>query len=179
MNAAAPQNNKISSPLVQKPRLDPSVLAILKDDEKILRVAKIHSGIYWKSIAVGIIAIVMLFGPLFNLGVFMCLVTLILFTIATLYKHYLLLVLTDKRVLLRHGILRVDTIQIRHSRIESVETERTIMGQILGYASVVVYGTGSRITAIPFIADALEFRVEMDERLGAYEDKVTGDDLAN
>ena len=107
-------------------------------------------------------------------GIFLAGVAVLMFIIASLYKHFLLLVLTDKRVFLRYGILRVDTIQIRHSRIESVETEKTIMGQILGYAAVVIYGTGSRRTAIPFIADALEFRNELDERLNQYEESAAG-----
>lgn len=151
-----------------------AVEALLQPEETVLRVAQIHWGIYWKSAAVAIIAFLMLFSILFNLGVFLAGVAVLMFIIASLYKYFLLLVLTDKRVFLRYGILRVDTIQIRHSRIESVETEKTIMGQILGYAAVVIYGTGSRRTAIPFIADALEFRNELDERLNQYEESAAG-----
>lgn len=151
------------------------IKALLHDDEHIIRVATIHPGIYWKTCAMGVLTFILIIYPFtFNLGVFAALVTLVMFSLATLYKHFLLLALTNKRVFLRHGIIRVDTIQIRHSRIESVETERTIMGQILGYASVVIFGTGSRNTAIPFIADALAFRNELDECLNLYEDKTTG-----
>ncbi len=169
MNTARPQST-MGGMIV------PSVVKeLLRKDEQVLRVAQIHRGIYWKTAFVGALTLFLLFTPLFNLGVFLALVTVIMFTIATLYKHFLLLVLTNRRVFLRYGIVRVDTIQIRHSRIESVETERTIMGQILGYAAVVIYGTGSRTTAIPFIADALEFRNELDEMLSAYEDSVRND----
>ncbi len=147
------------------------VQTLLQGDEKVIRVAQIHGGIYWKTVSVGVIAFLMLFSKtLFTLGVYLGFVAVIMFIIASLYKNFLLLVLTDKRVFLRHGILRVDTIQIRHSRIESVETEKTITGRLLGYAAVVIYGTGSRRTAIPFIADALEFRNELDERLSAFEE---------
>ncbi len=168
MTQARPNTKKTMS---DQRMLDPGVASMIKDDEKVIRVAQIHWGIYWKAAAVGVIALLLLISAFFRpLGIFMALVVFIMFSLATLYKHFLLLVLTDKRVFLRHGILRVDTIQIRHSRIESVETERTIMGLILGYAAVVIYGTGSRRTAIPFIADALEFRNELDEMLTAYEE---------
>ena len=139
----------VKKPLSDNRQIDPAILSLIKEDEKIIRVAQIHWGIYWKTMAVAVIALLMLISPLFNLGVFMAFVAFVMFTLATLYKNFLLLVLTDKRVFLRYGIIRVDTIQIRHSRIESVETERTIMGQLLGYAAVVIYGTGSRRTAIP------------------------------
>lgn len=157
----------------QRGEVDQHIKALIKDNEKVVRVAQIHRGIYWKSVCVGLIAALLLMSPLFNLGVFLALVAIIMFGFAWLYKRFLVLVLTDSRIFLRHGILRVDTIQIRHSRIESVETERTIMGQILGYAAVVVYGTGSRRTAIPYIADALEFRNELDEFLSHYEENTS------
>lgn len=152
-----------------------AVQSLLQENEQVLRVAQIHWGIYWKAIAVGIIAVLLLLSPImFNLGVFLAGVAVLMFIIEALYKYFLLLVLTDKRVFLRYGILRIDTIQIRHSRIESVETEKTIMGRILGYAAVVIYGTGSRRTAIPFIADATEFRNELDEMLNQYEESAAG-----
>lgn len=157
------------------PPVPEAVKALIKDDEKVIRVATIHWGIYWKAVAVAFIAILLLITPaVFNLGVFLAGVTVIMAGLAWLTKSFLLLVLTDKRVFLRHGILRVDTIQIRHSRIESVETEKPLMGQILGYAAVVIYGTGSRQTAIPYIADALAFRNELDEMLSRYEDRAAG-----
>ena len=159
---------------VRRIDVHPAVQDLLRPEERVIRIAKIHWGIYWKSTFTGIVALLLLINPaVFPLGVFMSFVTVIMFAFATLYKHFLLLVLTDKRVFLRHGIVRLDMIQIRHSRIESVETERTIPGMILGFAALVIYGTGSRRTAIPFIADALEFRNELDEMLSAYEDKVT------
>ena len=170
----APKQAKQSVPphkRFQNKQSSEGIHALLQEGEEILRVATIHPGIYWKTVAVGIIALILIINiPTFNLGIFVAFVAFVMFCLATLYKHFLLLVLTNRRVFLRHGILRVDTIQIRHSRIESVETERTIMGQILGYASVVIMGTGSRNTAIPFIADALAFRNELDECLNTYED---------
>lgn len=150
----------------------PQVSQLLQPEEKILRIASIHPGIYWKAAAVGLMAVPLLLSPfLFRLGVLLAVVAAIMATLATLYRGALMLVLTDKRVFLRHGILRVDMVQIRHSRIESVETERTIMGQILGYATVVITGTGSRVSAIPYIADALPFRNELDDMISRYEER--------
>lgn len=166
-----PPREKISKRNARGPKpLDAHIQALLKDDERVVRVAQIHWGIYWKSFAVAVIAVLLLLTPAYVLGYYLGFVAFVMFGFAWLYKRFLMLVLTDTRVFLRHGIIRVDTIQIRHSRIESVETERTIMGQILGYAAVVIYGTGSRRTAIPFIADALEFRNELDELLSEYEE---------
>ena len=107
----------------------------------------------------------MLFGPLFNLGVFFMFVSLIMLSIAFLTRYYLLLALTDERVIIRHGIINLDTIELPHSRIESVELARTIMARLLGYSTVMITGTGSRRTAVPFIADAHLFRAALDDIL--------------
>ena len=77
----------------------------------------------------------------------------------------LLLALTDERVIIRHGIINLDTIELPHSRIESVELARTIMARLLGYSTVMITGTGSRRTAVPFIADAHLFRAALDDIL--------------
>ncbi|MCB9991297.1 MAG: PH domain-containing protein [Rhodospirillales bacterium] len=160
----------MKAPARDRKQPDPAIQSLIKPDEKVIRVATIHPGIYWKTVCVAILAFLLILTPVRNLGFFLAFVALVMYVLASMYKKFLVLVLTDKRVFLRHGILRVDTIQIRHSRIESVETERTITGQLLGYAAVVIYGTGSRRTAIPFIADALEFRNELDEMLAEYEE---------
>ena len=143
--------------------------SMLTPDEKILNHATISPGIYWKGIAVLAIALLLcLKAP--PLGLFMLLVTVIILTIAHLTKHFLLLAATNKRVIMRAGIMNLDVIQLRYSKIESVELAWTIIGQFLGYATVVITGTGSRVVMIPFVADALQFREAVNQQLMARED---------
>lgn len=130
-------------------------------DEKIVRIARFSNGIYWKSAAVGVFAVFLLI-TVFNLGVFMLLVAGLMFGAAYMTKHYLLLILTNRRVLVRSGLIKMDTVQLPIERIESVELERTIPGMILGYAGVVLTGTGSRMMAVPFVDRPQEFRRAAD-----------------
>ena len=65
-------------------------------------------------------------------------------------------------MLLRYGIIKLEVVQIHHRKIESVELGWTILGQILGYASVMITGTGSRVSVIPWIANAPQFRKELE-----------------
>ncbi len=108
---------------------------------------------------------------MFNLGVFLLLVSFIMFLVARMTKHYLLLVLTDQRVIIRAGILNLETIQFHYSKIESVEINWTPMGRALGYGTVFISGTGSRVIAVPFIGNALEFRSTVDSLMTRQEDK--------
>ncbi|MDH5723805.1 MAG: PH domain-containing protein, partial [Alphaproteobacteria bacterium] len=113
--------------------------------------------LYWKSVAMLIFSllvgmVIMQFGILFMI------VGAIMLIVSILTKHYLLLVITNKRVLARYGLLQMDIVDIRLSKVESIDLERMLPGHIFGYANVVVMGTGQRIIRIPFIKNANDFR---------------------
>lgn len=137
---------------------------LLLEGEQVVRIAQIHPAIYWKGGVLAVIAILcmILFPAAMNLWLFLLFVAGILLIFATLTKHFLMLALTNKRVLLRYGIIKLEVVQIHHRKIESVELGWTILGQILGYASVMITGTGSRVSVIPWIANAPQFRKELE-----------------
>lgn len=157
-----PVSPKAPNQILKERRQEAFLRAQLREGEEVVRIADIHAGIYWKSAALLLLSLFLL-TTLFNLGVFMMIVTIIVFSAAYLAKYYLFLAVTTQRVLIRHGIINLDTIDMPHERIESVELARTIMGRLLGYATVVISGTGSRVAIIPFIADAESFRAAVDE----------------
>lgn len=147
--------------------------SMLMEDEKMLRVAAISPGIYWKGLTILVIAI-LLFLKWPPLGILLLVVSGLMLLIAYLTKHFLLLAATDKRVFIRSGIINLDVIQMRYSKIESVELAWTLMGQFLGYASVVITGTGNRVTIIPFVADGIQFREVMTKILLEKDDRLEG-----
>lgn len=175
MTASSPNN--IQAVRRNREFLTPSAPAfamaesMLLPNERLVRVASISPGIYWKGIALFVISLIVMVLA-FPLGVFLCLVSLMMLGLAFLARAYLLLAATDKRVIVRHGILFLDIIQLRYSKIESVELAWTLIGELLGYASVVITGTGNRVTVIPFVSDAVEFRRAMNEILLARESSV-------
>lgn len=140
------------------------IAQLLLDGEQVVRIATIHPAIYWKGGVLGVIAILcmILFPGAMNLWLFLLFVAGVLLIFAALTKHFLMLALTNKRVLFRYGIIKMDVVQIHHRKIESVELGWTILGQILGYASVMITGTGSRVSVIPYIANAPQFRSELE-----------------
>lgn len=145
---------------------------LLEGETLILR-GTIHKAIYWKSVVVLLLAIFLLFKA-FNLGVFMLFVAGVMISMAVLTERYLVLILTDKRVIVRAGITFVELIEIRHSQIESVELSYTIPGQIFGYAIVVIAGTGRRTVMVPFISNAIEFRKGLENILMKREEMPRG-----
>ena len=63
----------------------------------------------------------------------------------------------------------MDVVDIRLSKIESIDLERMLPGHIFGYASVVVMGTGNRLIRVPYIGNAEFFRRYYNEMVLADE----------
>ena len=147
----------------------PADVSVLPD-EKLIRVAEFHWGIYWKGLVVLAIGLLVA-TQVWTMGLYIMVIAGLMLGTSYLTKHYLLLILTDKRLLVRTGIIRMDTVQMALERIESVELERTIPGMILGYAAVVITGTGSRVVAVPFVDMPHAFRRLTDEQIYAFNNK--------
>ena len=68
------------------------------------------------------------------------------------------LVITDRRVLIKTGIVRRQTLEMFISKIESIAVDQGFFGRMFDYGSVVVRGTGGFEQAFEAIAAPLEFR---------------------
>lgn len=136
-------------------------------DERVVKVATFSNGIYWKSGAVFLFSLILMM-KVQNLGIFLMLVAGVMFGLAYITRHYMVLILTNKRILVRSGLIRMDTIQLPIERIESVELERTLPGLALGYASVILTGTGSRVMGVPYVDQPHIFRRLTDQVIYKY-----------
>ena len=149
---------KSSSPIKKRKSFsDVALEDVLVAGEEVVLRAEIHNAIFWRPVAVLIFA-ALVFTQVPQLGLFLFCVGLVHLGITWTVKHFLLLVITNKRVLVRYGILQMDVIDIRFDKIESIELERMLPGHIFNYANVVIMGTGQRLIRIPFVANGPAFR---------------------
>ncbi len=131
--------------------------------ENVMVRAEISNGIYWKAGAVFIIALLFAFIAI-PLGVILAVFGLALVTTAVLKKEILMLVVTNKRIFVRYGILQVDVVDLHFDKIESIELERMLPGYLMGYANVVIMGTGNRYIVIPYVANPVQIRRAFNEQ---------------
>lgn len=141
-----------------------NVLPGLRENETVLTQTVISNAIYWKGIAVLILAIILLFVA-YQLAIFISIVAFIILAFAYIRKHFYLLVVTNQRILVRSGVLLADMIQLQFTRIESVETQTTLIGQLFGYTTLMVSGTGSRLAFLPFVENAHSVQSIINELL--------------
>tara|TARA_R110001592_G_scaffold79054_2_gene236729 strand:- start:1500 stop:2084 length:585 start_codon:yes stop_codon:yes gene_type:complete len=147
---------------------DREIAKMLVSGEEVILQAKLHWAIYWKATAVLVFAL-LLFIYIPPLGMLAGLCGVFLLCVAILTQHFLILTITNKRVLARYGLLQMDVVDIRLSKVESIDLERMLPGHMLGYASVVVMGTGQRLIRIQYIANAESFRRYYNEMVLAEE----------
>jgi uncharacterized membrane protein YdbT with pleckstrin-like domain len=76
---------------------------------------------------------------------------------------------TNKRMVIKTGILSRRTYEILLSKIESIHVEEGLLGRVLGYGSVVVCGTGGTPTPFHQIANPLELRRQVRHQIEVYQ----------
>ncbi len=143
----------------------PSFEERLLPGETVAVKAVIHNGIFWQAAAVFVIAILVTIFVVTELGILLAVVSVLMAVYAVLRREILMLVVTNKRVLVRYGILQVDVVDVHFDKVESIELERMLPGYIMGYANVVIMGTGNRYMVVPYVANAVEIRRAYNEQV--------------
>ena len=66
--------------------------------------------------------------------------------------------ITDKRVLVKTGVVRRHTLELLLSKVETIGVEQGVCGRMLNYGTVTIVGTGGTKEPFTGIARPLEFR---------------------
>ncbi len=93
------------------------------------------------------------------------LVAVILLGVGLIKRSATVMVLTNKRVIVKTGLASRRTIELLLSRIESIAVEEPTMGRILGYGTVVIRGTGGTPEVFEKISHPLEFREQVQSQI--------------
>jgi uncharacterized membrane protein YdbT with pleckstrin-like domain len=78
---------------------------------------------------------------------------------------------TNKRVIIKTGLLRRRTFELLLSKVESIGVEEGLMGRMFGYGSVVVRGTGGTPEPFANVGHPLEFRRQVQQQIEASDQK--------
>ena len=75
--------------------------------------------------------------------------------------------LTNKRVVLRQGIISRKTVEILLAKCEGVSVDQSILGRILGYGTLVVT-TGGVTSRFEYVNRPVSFRNQVNEEIDAF-----------
>jgi uncharacterized membrane protein YdbT with pleckstrin-like domain len=71
------------------------------------------------------------------------------------------LVLTDRRIIMKRGLVSRDTVEINLAKVESLHVNQGLMGRMFNYGDVTVVGTGASLEPLLGISSPLELRKRM------------------
>ena len=73
------------------------------------------------------------------------------------------LVLTDRRLIAKRGILSLETVEMNLTKVESLHVSQGLMGRLLNYGDVAVVGTGACLEPLRGVSRPLELRRMLNE----------------
>jgi len=68
---------------------------------------------------------------------------------------------TDRRVILKRGLIRRHTVEMNMNKIESVDVDQTLVGRVFDYGNVSIRGTGSSFEKLSMIDSPLKLRTNV------------------
>ncbi len=80
-------------------------------------------------------------------------------------------VVTDKRVLVKTGILNRHTLETLLTKVENISVDQSLWGRMLNYGTITVTGTGGTKEQFARIAAPLEFRRQIQAATLKYQEQ--------
>ena len=127
---------------------------VLQPDEKVLVVGRLHWSIYGRAFLVLLVAIALwvlssrLPNPDWQRYTVVAAGVVGLFGILVLLRAWVIrrsteIVVTDRRVIYKRGLLSRHTMEMNVSKVETVDVDQPLGGRIWDYGTVLIRGTGS------------------------------------
>lgn len=83
---------------------------------------------------------------------------LVLWVFAYIHRRTAEFAVTNKRVIVKVGVVRRRTIEMLLRQVEALEVSQSILGRIFGYGTLLIIGTGGTREPFQRISAPLEFR---------------------
>ena len=104
-------------------------------------------------------------GPFTTTMVILVLVGLAILVLPFISRKSTELVVTDKRVIAKFGLVSTRSIEIRLDKIESVRVQQGLVGKIFNFGDITITGTGTTFDPVSRIARPLAFRNALNEAM--------------
>lgn len=142
---------------------------VLQPDERVLVIGRLHWTIYLRAILVLILAAAILAGS-FSLqdtnqqavvqvvAAAVAVVGLVIGLGVAIRRHATEIVVTDRRVIFKRGVLSRHTVEMNVSKIETVDVEQGLLARMFDYGTVIIRGTGSGFEPLRGVGSPLAIR---------------------
>ena len=96
------------------------------------------------------------------------LIALVLATIQFIHSRSSEFAVTNRRVVIKTGVIRRHTLELLLAKVEGIGVDQTIFGRLLNLGTIVVIGTGGSKEEFAKIANPLEFRHQVQAQTAEF-----------
>jgi len=86
-----------------------------------------------------------------------------LFIYPLLKRRYHEFVITNRRIVIKTGIILIKTLELSLQKVETIHVEQTIFGRIFGYGDIIVVGSGGTKEEYKSVSNPIEFRKQFQQ----------------
>jgi uncharacterized membrane protein YdbT with pleckstrin-like domain len=150
-----------------KPLATTYISSILEPGEQVRQLTTVSWTIYAPAILLAICALGSLivgadYDAIAGVGWFAAFVfavaAVVAFVPAWLRRWTTEIAVTDRRIILKRGLIRRHTVEMNMQKVESVDVDQTLIGRLFNYGSVTIRGTGSSFETLKRIDSPLKLR---------------------
>jgi len=73
--------------------------------------------------------------------------------------------ITNKRVLIKHGLIKRESLETLLSKIEGIHVEQSILGRLFNFGTIIINGTGGTGNPFSTLEAPLNFRKKVQEQI--------------
>jgi uncharacterized membrane protein YdbT with pleckstrin-like domain len=139
---------------------------VLQPGEQVRQISSLHWIRYWRGVAAALLAVVayalsetrLLPGIWRYTAYALALVAVVLLLEQWFRWLVTEIAVTDRRVIYKKGLIRRQTSEMNMDKVESVQIDQSILGRILDYGDVMIFGTGVGFETFRTIANPIDLR---------------------
>jgi uncharacterized membrane protein YdbT with pleckstrin-like domain len=139
---------------------------VLQPGEQVRHISSIHWIVYWPGVAVALLAVAAYwFGETRRLprawqytAYALALVAVVLLVKEWLQWWVTEIAVTNRRVIYKRGLIRLQTNEMNMDKVESVQVNQSILGRMFDFGTVRILGTGEGFEALQTIAGPIKLR---------------------
>ena len=146
----------------------------LSKDEEIMEIGKLHWSCYIFAFSIAIFALLFILVGLIGIASEESgtgpVILGIIFGLWALYSFIKTksteIIITNKRVILKRGLVSIRTEELKNAKIESVQLEQSSLGRALNYGTIYLSGTGTAKMVLSDIENPLIFKGRIETIIG-------------
>jgi uncharacterized membrane protein YdbT with pleckstrin-like domain len=145
----------------------------LMANESIVYSTKLNWTLYIKPLVIVLIGIVLFTESahsingfiLYGIGIIFLLTGVFSFVLTYFKIKTFEFAVTNKRVLIKHGILKTQSFEIMLNKVEAIYVEQNIIDRIVKSGTIIIKGTGGSQNPLRNVDNPFQFRIAVNEQI--------------